>query len=48
MAIMARGHIRKRSEDSWTLVVELERDPATGKRRQKCTIRTQSPDCDSA
>ncbi|HAG08371.1 MAG TPA: site-specific integrase [Desulfotomaculum sp.] len=30
-----RGHIRKRTRDSWTVVVELPRDPVTGKRRQK-------------
>lgn len=30
-----RGHIRKRAKDSWTVVVELPRDPETGKRRQK-------------
>ena len=30
-----RGHIRKRSKDSWTVVVDLPRDPDTGKRRQK-------------
>lgn len=30
-----RGHIRKRSKDSWTVVVELPRDPGTKKRRQK-------------
>ena len=29
-----RGHIRKRSRDSWTLVVDAGRDPATGKRKQ--------------
>lgn len=29
-----RGHIRKRSKDSWTIVVERGRDPVTGKRRQ--------------
>lgn len=28
-----RGHIRKRSKDSWTAVVYLGRDPETGKRR---------------
>lgn len=28
-----RGHIRKRSKDSWTVVVYLGRDPETGKRR---------------
>lgn len=32
---MPRGHLRKRAEDSWSLVVELDRDPSTGKRRQK-------------
>lgn len=30
-----RGHIRKRAKGSWTVVVELPRDPETGKRRQK-------------
>lgn len=30
-----RGHIRKRSKDTWAIVVELPRDPVTGKRRQK-------------
>ncbi|MEW6545421.1 MAG: tyrosine-type recombinase/integrase [Bacillota bacterium] len=30
-----RGHIRKRSRNGWTVVVELPRDPQTGKRRQK-------------
>lgn len=29
-----QGHIRKRSKDSWTVVVELGRDPLTGNRRQ--------------
>lgn len=29
-----KGHIRRRSEGSWTLVVERGLDPATGKRRQ--------------
>ena len=29
-----RGHVRKRGE-RWAFVVELGRDPATGKRRQK-------------
>ena len=28
------GHIRKRSKGSWTVVVPLDRDPVTGKRRQ--------------
>ncbi|MBM3456918.1 MAG: site-specific integrase [Armatimonadetes bacterium] len=30
-----RGHIRERGENRWALVVELPRDPGTGKRRQK-------------
>lgn len=30
-----KGHIKKRSKDSWTIVVDLPRDPATGKRRQQ-------------
>jgi len=29
-----KGHIVKRSTDSWSIVIELPRDPATGKRRQ--------------
>ena len=29
-----QGHIRKRGRESWTVVVELDRDPQTGKRRQ--------------
>ena len=32
---MARGHLRKRSKDAWSIVIELDRDPDTGKRRQK-------------
>ena len=30
-----RGHITKRSKGSWTLVIPLGRDPATGKRKQQ-------------
>lgn len=30
-----RGHIKKRTEDSWTVVLYLGRDPSTGKRRYK-------------
>jgi len=30
-----RGHVCKRSKNSWTVVVELPRDPVTNKRRQK-------------
>ena len=29
-----QGHIRRRSRGSWTVVVDLGRDPVTGKRRQ--------------
>lgn len=29
-----RGHIRKRAKDSWSLVVDIGRDPSSGKRRQ--------------
>ena len=30
-----KGHIRKRGQRSWAVVVELERDPGTGRRRQQ-------------
>ena len=30
-----RGHIRKRGDRSWAVVVDIGHDPATGKRRQK-------------
>jgi len=30
-----KGHIRKRSEGSWSVIIELPRDYQTGKRRQK-------------
>ncbi|MDP2950209.1 MAG: Arm DNA-binding domain-containing protein [Chloroflexota bacterium] len=30
-----RGHLTKRGENSWTIVVDVGRDPATGKRRQQ-------------
>ena len=30
-----RGHIRKRGERSWAVVVDIDRNPATGRRRQK-------------
>jgi integrase len=29
-----QGHIRKRGKGSWTVVIDLGRDPATGRRRQ--------------
>lgn len=35
-----RGHLKKRSANSWIIWLELDRDPATGKRRQKTlTVR---------
>lgn len=30
-----KGHIRRRGDRSWAIVIELDRDPLTGKRRQK-------------
>lgn len=30
-----KGHIRKRGKNSWAVVVDLPRDPETGKRRQR-------------
>ncbi|MEW5763314.1 MAG: tyrosine-type recombinase/integrase [Bacillota bacterium] len=43
-----RGHIRKRAKDSWTVVVELGRDPETGKRRQKwITVRGTKRDAEA-
>jgi len=30
-----RGHIRQRGENSWSVVITMPPDPATGKRRQK-------------
>lgn len=42
-----RGHIRKRSKGSWTVVVGLPRDPVTGKRRQKWeTVRGTRKDAE--
>ena len=37
---MGRGNLRKRTKGSWTLTIELPRDPMTGKRRQRyITVR---------
>ncbi len=30
-----RGHIRKRSKDSYSIIIDLGNDPLTGKRKQK-------------
>ena len=32
-----RGHIKQRAKGSWSIVLELGRDPATGKRCQQWT-----------
>ena len=35
-----RGSIKKRSDNSWTIILDLPRDPGTGKRRQQwLTVR---------
>ena len=42
-----RGHITKRAKDSYTVVVDLPRDPETGKRRQKSlTVRGTKRDAE--
>ncbi len=42
-----KGHIRKRSKGSWTLWVDLGRDPETGKRKQQTvTVRGNKKDAE--
>ncbi|GAH19776.1 unnamed protein product [marine sediment metagenome] len=42
-----KGHIRKRSKSSWTIWVDLGRDPETGKRKQKLlTVRGTKKDAE--
>jgi len=42
-----RGHIKKRSEGSWSIVVDLGRNPSTGKRQQKwSTVRRTKRDAE--
>jgi len=42
-----KGHIRQRSKGSWTLFVDLGRDPETGKRKQKLlTVRGTKKDAE--
>lgn len=42
-----RGHIRKRSKNSWTVVVELPHDPETGKLKHKrVTVRGTKKDAE--
>ena len=44
-----RGHIRQRSKGTWTIVLDVGRDPATGKRRQQWhTIRGNKRDTQRA
>lgn len=47
--IAVKGHIRQRSKGSWTLVVDMGKDPETGKRRQRWhTIRGNKRDAERA
>ena len=42
-----RGHLRKRGKNSWTIVVDLGRDPSSGKRRQQwVSIKGNKRDAD--
>jgi integrase len=44
-----KGHIRRRSKGSWTIVLDVGRDPETGKRRQQWhTIRGTKRDAERA
>ena len=43
-----RGSIVKRSKDSWTVILNLGRDPSTGKRRQQwVTVRGTKKEAES-
>ena len=42
-----RGHITQRAKGSWSIVLDLGRDPSTGKRRQKwVTVRGTKKDAE--
>lgn len=42
-----RGHIRPRGKDTWVIVVDVGKDPATGKRKQKwLTVKGTKRDAD--
>ncbi len=42
-----RGSIVKRSKDSWTIILNLGRDPSTGKRKQQwVTVRGTKTDAE--
>ena len=44
-----KGHITKRSKNSWTIVVNAGKDPETGKRRQHWhTVRGSKRDAERA
>jgi integrase len=44
---MMRGHLKQRAKGSWTIWLELPRDPSTGKRRQQTlTIRGTKRDAE--
>jgi len=44
-----KGHIRQRSKGSWTIIVDVGKDPETGRRRQQWyTIRGTKRDADRA
>ena len=43
-----RGHIKQRSKGSWTIILSLGRDPATGKRKQQwVTIKGTKKDAET-
>ena len=42
-----RGHLKQRAKGSWTIVLELDRDPTTGKRKQQwVTVRGTKRDAE--
>lgn len=44
-----KGHIRKRGKNSWAIVVDLDRDPETGRRRQQWqTVKGTKKDAERA
>jgi len=44
-----KGHICKRSKDSWSIIIDIGRDPYTGKRRQQWhTVRGTKKDAERA
>src|ERR1051326_3114637 len=42
-----KGSLKQRSDGSWSLIIELGKDPATGKRKQKwITVRGNKKDAE--